>query len=313
MRRSFNFSDFKEDWNRLLKKDQEGTPFQSWQWLEAYSQYYLEGELFILAALKDKKLAGIGVFEKIEDKITFLGGERTDYQDILALDKEKAWGTFLKFFLDKGIKKFSLHHLREFSSSIKILEGLSSKLSFDFKIEKTGVSPFLKLPSDWEEYLKSLSHHKRKEIKRKIKKLKDFKTEKFCFKKDFYQKMQVFFELYRTSSPEKIMDKQKEGFYLKVAENNMAPSGWPELCFLYFEKKPIAAYFSFIFKNRLYLYNAGFDKKYQSLSPGTVLLSFMIKEQIKLGREVFDFLQGNERYKYDFGAEEQGLFKVELG
>lgn len=312
VKRFRDFSSLKKEWDRLLEEDKEATPFQSWQWLEAYDKYYRKGEVFILGAYEGAQLKGIGVFERIRDKITFLGGERTDYQDILTIDKEKAWQGFLDFFLKNDFNNFSFHHLREFSSSLKILENLSekSKLSFDF--EESGMAPFLKLPASWEQYLKSLSHHKRKEIKRKIKKLAEFRTEKFCFKKDFYQKMQVFFELYRKSSPEKIMDQKKEAFYLQVAEN-MASAGWPELCFLYFKKKPIATYFSFVFKNKFYLYNAGFDRKYGALAPGQVLLAFIIKEQIKLGREIFDFLQGDERFKYDFGVQDQGLFRVELG
>lgn len=306
-----DFFSIKKDWDRLLEEDKEATPFQSCQWLEAYDKYYRKGEVFLLGAYESKALVGLGIFEKIKEKITFLGGERTDYQDILAVDKKKAWPAFLQFFRKKGFKKFSFHHLREFSSSCKILEQVSSKLSLDFKMEKIRVSPFLKLPQSWEEYLQSLTHHKRKEIKRKIKKLEGFTTETFCFKKDFYQKMDIFFRLYRASSPEKIMDKKKESFYLQVAEN-MSQKGWPELCFLYFKKEPIAAYFSFIFKNKFYLYNSGFDRNYEALSPGAVLLAFMIKEQIKLGREIFDFLQGDERFKYDFGAENQGLFKAEL-
>ena len=311
VKKASNFSDFKKEWEELLEEDKEATPFQSWQWLEAYEKFYKAGEVFILGAYKKEKLLGIGVFEKIKGKINFLGGGRTDYQDILALDKEKTWEVFLNFFWQSGFREFSFSFLREFSSSIKILENLSVKLGFSLKIEQIGTAPFLKLPETWEEYLKNLTHHKRKEIKRKIKKLADFTTEKFCFKKDFYQKMDIFFGLYRASSPEKIMDKTKESFYLKVAEN-MAPFDWPELCFLYFEEKPVAAYFSFIFKNRLFLYNAGFDRTYQKFSPGSVLLAFMVKEQIKLGRIVFDFLQGDERYKYDFGAGDQGLYRVEM-
>ena len=309
IKKSPDFQSIKEGWKRLLEKDKEATPFQSWQWLEAYEKHYREGEVFILGGYQEEELEAIGVFEKIKDEITLLGGGRTDYQDILSHNKKEAWQAFLQFFIDKGLKNFSFHHLREFSSSLKILEALSSEIKLNFKKEPTGVSPRLKLPETWEQYLESLTHHKRKEIKRKIKKLADFTTEKFCFKKEFHQKMNSFFQLYRASSPEKIMDETKESFYLKVAEN-MAPLGWPELCFLYLEKKPIAAYFSFIFKNRLFLYNTGFDREYQKLSPGAVLLSFMIKEQIKLGREVFDFLQGDERYKYDFGAQDQNLFKV---
>lgn len=306
-----DINSIKADWQRLLREDQESTPFQSWPWLEAYLRYYQEGATLVLGDFEKERLVGLGVFEKNAGTVTLAGGERTDYKDILSLDRKKTWEAFLDFFLKNGVKNFSFDHLREFSSSPKILQEAAKKMGFSCQLTEIGMSPFLNLKPTWEEYLVSLPHNERKEIKRKIKKLEVFQTKNFCFKEDFHQPMKDFYDLYRQSSSEKIMDQKKENFYLRVAQN-MAPTGWPQLCFLYLDRRPIASYFSFVFRKRLYLYNAGLSHEYRSLSPGTVLLAYMIREEIKSGRKVFDFLQGDERYKYDFGARDQKLFKVEI-
>ena len=74
----------------------------------------------------------------------------------------------------------------------------------------------------------------------------------------------------------------------------------------------IAAVIVFLFNNQMLLYNSGFDPQYQSISPGLILKSYMIKQAIEEGKSRFDFLRGGERYKYDLGGKERKLYKVTL-
>ena len=46
-------------------------------------------------------------------------------------------------------------------------------------------------------------------------------------------------------------------------------------------------------------------------SPGVVLFSSMIERQIERGVPVFDFLKGDEAYKYRHGAAPRPLFAIE--
>ena len=39
-------------------------------------------------------------------------------------------------------------------------------------------------------------------------------------------------------------------------------------------------------------------------------LVFLLKKSIEKKIEIFDFLRGNERYKYDLGAKDKLLYKV---
>jgi CelD/BcsL family acetyltransferase involved in cellulose biosynthesis len=50
------------------------------------------------------------------------------------------------------------------------------------------------------------------------------------------------------------------------------------------------------------LYNSAFDRKWQQLAPGMVLVAEDIQQAIEEGCEVFDFLKGDYAYKYRFGA-----------
>ena len=65
--------------------------------------------------------------------------------------------------------------------------------------------------------------------------------------------------------------------------------------------------------DRLLVYNSGYDPvNYAELSPGIVLTSYIIEDAIKRGIKVFDFLQGNEVYKYRLGATDTVVYDTQI-
>jgi CelD/BcsL family acetyltransferase involved in cellulose biosynthesis len=68
---------------------------------------------------------------------------------------------------------------------------------------------------------------------------------------------------------------------------------------------------SFEYNRRFLLYNSGFDPDaYSHLSPGWVLLAYTIQYAIAVGCKVFDFMQGDEEYKYRFGSDDYAVMRV---
>ena len=54
------------------------------------------------------------------------------------------------------------------------------------------------------------------------------------------------------------------------------------------------------------------DPRFREMAPGVVLLSHCIRTAIERGDVEFDFLRGQERYKYDLGAHDRGVYRVRL-
>ncbi len=50
-------------------------------------------------------------------------------------------------------------------------------------------------------------------------------------------------------------------------------------------------------------YITGFDERYAALSPGTLIVAHAVRAAICSGYRVFDFLRGDEPYKFSLGAE----------
>ena len=59
-----------------------------------------------------------------------------------------------------------------------------------------------------------------------------------------------------------------------------------------------------------YLYNSAYEPELRNHSPGNVMLSHLIERSIEDGKKVFDFLKGDETYKFRLGAQPRPLFEV---
>ena len=63
-----------------------------------------------------------------------------------------------------------------------------------------------------------------------------------------------------------------------------------------------AASLNFDYNNKLWGYNSGVSRAHMELSPGWVLLAHTIQWCCEHGRDEFDFMRGDEEYKYRFGG-----------
>jgi len=63
---------------------------------------------------------------------------------------------------------------------------------------------------------------------------------------------------------------------------------------------------------RFYYYLGGFDPEFERLSPGTLLIGHAIEESIRDGISSFDFLRGQEPYKYLWGARDERTYRRKL-
>ena len=92
----------------------------------------------------------------------------------------------------------------------------------------------------------------------------------------------------------------------------VAACGWLQLSFLTVNDEPAAAYLCFDYDNRILVYNSGLvPQTFAHLSPGIVLLAYLIRHAIDSGRSAFDFLRGNEEYKYRMGGHDHPVMLLE--
>ncbi len=291
------------------------TFFQSQKWLELWSKHFSKNKL-ILEVNESNNTVGLAAFEINKDNkiIEFLGVSAilgnelvTDYGDIIYLQGKQnlVWENVLKHFHSFYPSYIlNLNFVREDSPSLDHYKNSGAT------INRVDTSPYLILPDSWEKYLESLDRKNRHELRRKIRRLEKYGV---IFESGAIDNNSID-ELIRlmkfSEDKNKFLSANMQIFFKDIVKtfNNNEIS----IDFLKFENKNIAATLSFKYKKILYLYNSGFDPNYSSLSPGLLSKAFLIKKAIEQGYSEFDFLRGNERYKYDLGGRDRRLYNITL-
>jgi CelD/BcsL family acetyltransferase involved in cellulose biosynthesis len=189
------------------------------------------------------------------------------------------------------------------------LRELAEARGYQTLVEVEDVCPIVPLPSTWDDYLMSLDKKQRHEVRRKLRRADDEADTRFVIiGPDHYLKaeMQTFIRLHQQSTPEKdrFMDPRMQGFFFDVAQVLQA-RGWLQLAFLEMDGAKAATLLNFDYGDAILVYNSGYDPgKFAHLSPGWVMTARSIEHAIALGRSKFDFLRGDEDYKYRFGAQD---------
>lgn len=253
--------------------------------------------------------------------IRFVGGiDVADYLDIIAEADfmREAWLLVLNYLMQMRSEwdVIDFHSLPEFSPSRKILADLASEKGLQAHIFAEDVCPVVELPGEWETYLMSLRKKDRHELRRKVRKLEGRDDAHWYLvnptdEEALQRAMWAFISLHRLSGVEKaeFMDDRMAASFMEMAAS-LAPTGWLDLAILEVNKEPAAAYLSFKYNDRLYLYNSGYDPRFGSYSAGVALLAYRIHKAILQGIKTFDFLRGDEEYKYDFGAKDTYVYRA---
>jgi CelD/BcsL family acetyltransferase involved in cellulose biosynthesis len=175
--------------------------------------------------------------------------------------------------------------------------------------------PVLALPAAWDDYLAALGKKDRHELRRKLRRAESH-PEPLTWRTvnkgpELAAALETFIALHRRSDEAKarFMTPIMVTFFHRLLAA-FAPTGWLEVATLYAGDHPVAAYLSFRQAARLLLYNSGYDPRYGGYSAGFALLVYRIRQAIEEGVQTFDFLRGDERYKYDLGAQDQFIYRV---
>jgi len=304
----------KLDWDGLIRLSQTATFFQQQQWMQIWVKHFpIKQE--IIGVFDDNDLVGIAPFSYDQKTVNFLGTtpilgkeQICDFGDIICLpNKEKSvWDMVLNYLSNKHAGKIlSLNFIRENSLSFNILKPLAKDLHL------INTSPYLDLPKSWKEYLVGLKRKDRHELRRKLRKLESLKYR--VYQVDPTEKnQQQFIKLMKQSSSEKeiFLSIPMENFFFDFLTNLNKEQIL--LWFMDVEDKKVASAIAFKFKEELLLYNSGMDLDYRYLSVGLLSKALLIQKSIELGYKKFDFLQGDEQYKYNLGAVDNRLYQLTI-
>jgi CelD/BcsL family acetyltransferase involved in cellulose biosynthesis len=309
----------KPEWNDLLRRSGCDTLFLTWEWQSTWWKHLGEGNLLLLGFRHsdDGRLVGIApLFRKeLEGRsvLNMVGcRDVSDYLDLICEtgQEEAVHQAFLDHLDGEGLE-FDILDFCSIPQDSTTYTGLREKAEargYQTLVEVEDVCPIIPLPETWDDYLMSIDKKQRHEIRRKLRKA-DAADTRFIVvgsEHDLQTEMQIFVDLHQKSTPEKdeFMDAQMQGFFFEVAQV-LQDRGWLQLAFVEMYGEKTAGLLNFDYGDAILVYNSGYDPmQYRHLSPGIVVTARCIEHAISLGRRKFDFLRGDEVYKYRFGAED---------
>lgn len=318
LRRLDSFSAIEAGWRALLSRCPCDTIFLTPEWQRLWWDICGEGELHLLAIQSDDDLVGVAPLMCVDGCWGFAGGaEVADFLDVVTEPAHaSSVASAVLDYLQRLGGKAELRNLRPDSLGATLLLEEARRRGIGVEVDQEDVSPRVELPSDWDAYLQSLTKKDRHELRRKLRRLFASGDVRYVVANDPSTRdrdVEDFIRLHRLSAPEKasfMTDQMARFFHALVSE--FAPRGWLRLYFLEIDGLRVASVVLFDYRDEFLLYNSGYDPEYAHLSTGLLLKAFCLRDAIAEGRRVFDFLQGNEPYKYDLGARDVPIFRLRL-
>jgi CelD/BcsL family acetyltransferase involved in cellulose biosynthesis len=319
------FETLASKWNGLLRRSAADTIFLTLEFQRTWWQALGKGDLLILAVRDGEELVGIAplfaVADPHEQRVLATVGctEVADYLDWIAARgrEEEVYAALVDYLArqssppgrggEGGWDALDLCNIHQDSPTLALLPAMAQARGWTVSISKEDVCPIMRLPKTWEEYLQMLDGKQRHEMRRKLRRAEAEPALRWYIvgaEHNLEAEVEDFLTLMAASTPDKaaFLTPQMRDFFRRWARV-ACDAGWLQLAFLEIEGRKAAAYFNFVYNNRVMVYNSGLDwAVFPQLSAGIVLMAYCIRQAIERGHEVFDFMQGDERYKYDLGG-----------
>jgi len=323
-----------EEWNDLLSCcSASHVPFLRHEYLTTWWQTlgggeWAHGELFVVTARnQENELVGIAPLffshnREGEPALLLIGSiEISDYLDLIGRTKS------LPEFIDELLallasdqappwKALDLYNLPDYSPTLTLLEAAAQRFGWNYQLQPLQKSPYIPLPGDWDTYLAGIDKKQRHEIRRKMRRAEEHSLPvKWYIVSDpdsLEREMDDFLYLMA-------QDPEKERFLTETMRRQMHQAaqaafkaGWLQLAFLDVNGEKAAGYLNFDYHSHIWVYNSGLDFKFRELSPGWVLLGYLLQWANENQRAAFDFMRGDEDYKYRFGAIDRFIYRATL-
>lgn len=278
----------------------------SFEWISIWWRHFQRKsrKLFIVTVEKNDSIIGIGPF-MIEKNIflkqlKFIGSGLTDFHEVLTLPREEELilSSILNFILNNDY--YDIINLEQISDNTRLYRIL--RKNRQFKKREMVKCPIANLNfSSWEEFGKELKRKFRKEWSRKLNKisrqgnLELTKHSNNSIKlKDIKNIFSLHLESYKDGKKyNKLIQESIKNFIfeliLKIKEIRIYS--------LVSDGELVSYLIGFLQNKVFYTWNAAFNKKFHSYSPGMLLRGLVIRDLIKNRIKKVNFMRGDYYFK----------------
>ena len=326
------FDGLREEWDRLLTESACDCVFLTWEWLRTWWSHLAErrqlriaavrrkGELIALAplAVRPGSVRRLFPFRVVE----FLGSGTagSDYLDLIVRkgDEAEALSAFSRALGRRDLVEFG--HLR--CSGSAAADVGSRLVQQGWKSAQTTVNtcPFIDLRGhSWTSYLATLGSQHRRDVQRKTKNLsKQFEVafERVEHEEQRDAALRLLIALHNKrwidrGGSDAFHTAGHVAFHAEFTARALR-RGWLRLYVLRLDGQPASALYGLRYGGTFYFYQSGFDPRYARHSVGLVTMGLAIQSALAEGAEEYDFLHGDEAYKFHWAKESRDLRRLDL-
>ena len=305
-----DFCLLEDEWEDLLTRIENPQVFYKFQWAKNYLEYYTpewKNMLCVVAGYENKKLIALFPFVLVNKVIRFITSQTVDYNMVYvdnSVNRFSAMKKGIEHLLEnKKIERFHLNGVLG-SSVLYLLEEVLREMDYSAFIEEIIMTPTIKRPTDSVEKFnkKQIANIRRRKRNLEKEHEVELKTSNILS-----EEVLQFITKCKTSKYDNsnLQYDNAVEFYRNLASSLTENMFVNEL---YVDQKLVAAHLGFCDTEKVYYYIPTYDEKYAVNGVGKLMLNMLIEGETK-GRE-FDFLKGNEGYKFDYCDESGMIFNL---
>jgi CelD/BcsL family acetyltransferase involved in cellulose biosynthesis len=302
-------------WDGLADRS-NAVPFARPGWLLPWAEI-TGASLEALTVWSDGRLAGILPVIRSRRRLRTPAGWHTPWLEAVAEDQtalEALAADLAATRLPRITVDFVLADEATAATSTVALAAAGYRLSPRPRLE----SPFLAVGGTWEDYLRTLSTHRRAELRRRGRKLEAagrVTREVHDGSNGLPGLLEEAFAVEAAGWKGRrgtaiASDPAVEHFYRRIAAWG-AERGWLRLAFLRLDGRPLAFDLAFESGGRHYLLKTGYDPAFNALSPGLLLRLHMLERAFALGLESYEFCGAAEAWKLEWAPATRQVLAIE--
>jgi CelD/BcsL family acetyltransferase involved in cellulose biosynthesis len=291
------------EWNELARE--AGSPFLTHEWLDCWWSAFGHGDP-IWMVLRDgggALRAGACLQRRRGGGLASAANVHSADWDVLARDesaRREMWAAIVRM----GGNRIELQGMPAREDGSEYLCGALTAAGYRVLHVLGPMSPWLALPSSWDELIGAASSGLRAQVGRRRRGLERQGSLRFRVVgagASLDQDLDTFLRLEASGWKAKrgtaiLSDSSTERLYREFARV-AAKEGWLRMYFLDLDGETIAADYGCAYEGHAFFMKTGFDEAHSRLSPGLVLRAEVLRSSIEEGLRSYDFMGEADLYK----------------
>ncbi len=295
--------EFEPEWTRFADRISPPTPFQTPEWLATWWRHFGSGELRVLVFRRGREIAGVLPCFLHQwngrRQLTLIGSGMSDYLDPLfepgsADEIVPLIGAQLRMWADWDLCAWQdLSH----ETALAALGAVADEIPCSA----------IALGSSFEEFLTARPKDLRRNLRRYKEKAESVGSVTFEVRESADREpMDALIRLHRarwerTGSAGMIESNHAEAF-VRAAAQRMAERGWLRIFIVRFDAGIAAVLLALCNRTTIFSWLSAFDPEHEKFGFGRELLAQAIRYAHERGKRSWNFLRGDEAYKFSWGA-----------